>query len=471
MKRAFHHLSLMLLAAIAILAACTPAAQTTHTQEPGMQTSAPQENLPIAETENTKSEPVRFTLQADADLQDALTALYKACYPGEEPVFVAADADILATTAAQEGSSAPTDLPATFLPGSVLISQTDSQEASDFIAFAISTAGQQALIDLGALPASLTLTDQAGNIVTIPQPVERVISAYGPATAIIYSVDGESPFVAASYLGAKDPLGSTAMRNIDSRFDALKSDDYFSQSEFNLEEAASRNPDLIIANARSSWLNTVAELDIPLFLYDAETPEALQEAVLLTGDIFGPNSAAQAQAWVNYYESIVSTIQEGTQSLSDEERPRVLFTGTSPLRVVSSDMLQARIIEIAGGVSASVDLSGYWNDVNLEQIAAWDPDVILVPSYGGASVAAITEDPEWQIIRAVQTGRVYQMPKLVAPWDTPTSDSILGIIWLSQVLFPDRVDLDCREEAEFYFTNFYDYAISAEELDTICAVD
>ena len=465
MKRHILHLTLLVLAAVLVLSACAPASETT-----------PTDAVEVQETEEPTEEPTveitaRFTIEADADLQDALTALYTVCFPEEQPLFVEAEGDLLVTAAAEDEDFTPSDLPATFLPDKVLIPQTDSPDGDKFINFAISTAGQQVLIDLGALPPSITLTDQAGNTVEITQPVERVISAYGPSTAIVYSVGGEAALVAASYLGAKDPLGSTAMGNIDPRFEDLKSDDFFNQTDFNIEEAVNRDPDLIIANARSAWLDTVEELAIPIVLYDAETPELLKEAVLLTGEIFGPNSAAQAQAWVDYYEWVYSTILESTQSLSEEERPQVLFTGTSPFKIASGEMYQTNLIEIAGGVSVSAELTGYWNEVNLEQIAAWAPDVIIVPPYGGASVTAITEDSEWQILEAVQEGSVYQMPKLVAPWDTPAPDSVLGIIWLSQALYPDLARLDCREQAAYFFNTFYDYAISAEELDTICAID
>jgi len=465
MKERLIHLTLLALAAVLVLCACAPANDLTPTDAVEVQeTAAPTEDP-------TEEITARFTIKADADLQEALTALYTACFPGEQPRFVETEGDLIATAAAENEDFAPSDLPATFLPNKVLLPQTNSDDVVAFIDFAISTAGQQTLIDLGALPASITLTDQAGNTIEIAQPVERVISAYGPTTAIVYSVDGEDALVAASYLGAKDPLGSTAMGNIDPRFENLKSDVYFNLTDFNIEEAVSRDPDLIIANARSSWLDIVKELAIPIVLYDAETPELLKEAILLTGEIFGPNSAAQAQAWVDYYEWVNSTILENTQSLSEEERPQVLFTGTSPFRIASGEMYQTSLIEIAGGVSVSDELTGYWNEVNLEQIAAWAPEVIIVPPYGGASVAAITEDSEWQILEAVQAGKVYQMPKLVAPWDTPAPDSVLGIIWLSQALYPDLADLDCREQAAYFFNTFYDYAISTEELDTICAID
>jgi iron complex transport system substrate-binding protein len=466
MKKHLTHLSLLLLAAALLIAGCTPAAAPTPTATEAV---AP----PMEETEAETEAPApdaRFTIQAAEDLQPALTALYQAYFDDEFPAFVEADADLLAT-APSDDPFTPAEIPAAFVPGAVLIPQSDSAEITDFIAFAISPDGQQVLIDAGELPPTVTVTDQGGNVVELAQPVRRLISTYGPVTAMVYGVDGEGPLVAASYLGARDAFGAAAMENIDSRFQDLIGDDYFSQTDFNLEEAARLDPDLIVTSLRTEWLDTAAELGIPFVLYDAETPDRLKEAVLLTGQIFGPHAALQAETWVDYYDWVTEMILDETQTIADEDRPTVLFTGTEPLRIASGDMYQTSLIEIAGGVSVSSELTGYWNDVNLEQIAAWDPDVIIVPPYGGATVEAITENPDWQILTAVQKGRVYRMPKLVAPWDTPAPDSVLGIIWLAQRLFPELETPDCAEQADYFYNTYYNYAISAEEIDTICAIN
>ncbi|MBG0788010.1 MAG: ABC transporter substrate-binding protein [Anaerolineaceae bacterium] len=464
MKKITTKLALLVLVVILSITACTP---TTPAPTEAVVPAEAASEEPVAPTEEVAKSP--FTIQADPGLIEAVTVLYQAYAADEALVFVEADADLL-VTAPSEGD-VPGTIPATFLPGAVLIPQTDSIEAAEFIDFAISIDGQQALIDAGLLPTSITVTDQAGNTVEIAQPVQRVLSAYGPATAMIYGVDGEDPLVAASYLGARDPSGAANMAAIDPRFQELVGDSYFSQSDFNVEEAARLDPDLIIASARTAWLDTASELGIPYVLYDAETPERLTEAILMTGELFGPHSAAQAQAWVDYYDWLTGEILAQTETIADEDRPKVLFTGADPLRVASGDMYQTSLIEIAGGVSVSAELTGYWNDVNLEQIAAWDPDVIIVPPYGGATVEAITENPDWQILTAVQEGRVYQMPKLVIPWDTPSSDSVLGIIWLSQHLFPELATPDCAEQANFFYNTFYNYAITTEEIDSICAID
>jgi iron complex transport system substrate-binding protein len=288
---------------------------------------------------------------------------------------------------------------------------------------------------------------------------------------MVYAVNGGSTLAAASYLGARDEAGAAAMAAIDPRFEELVGDAYFSQTDFNIEEAARLAPDLIVTSLRTEWLDTAAELGIPFVLYDAETPDRLVEAMLLTGELFGPNAVAQSEAWVDYYNWITESVVSHTETIPEADRPTVLFTGTNSLRVASGDMYQTSLIEMAGGVSVSSELTGYWNDVNLEQIAAWDPDVIIVPPYGGATVEAITENPDWQILTAVQEGKVYQMPKLVVPWDTPAPDSALGIIWLAQRLFPELETLDCAEQADFFYNTFYDYAIPSEQVESICAID
>ena len=412
----------------------------------------------------------RFSIQADENLQDAVSILYDDFFQGETPVFVETDADLLAIEEEPEFNRQP-DVPATFLPGAIFVSQIESQDVLDFINFAISIDGQETLVSAGLLPESITLIDQAGNNVTITQPVNRLISTYGPATAMTYSVDAGDRLVAASYLGARDPQGAAAMEQIDPRFPDLMGDDFFTQQDFNIEEAVNLNPDLIVTSARTAWLDAVAEIDIPVFLFEGETPERLRDAMLLLGQIFGPHSTVQAEAWVAYYDGLFETVLEQVGDIPDEERVRVLFTGTNPLRIASGDMYQTDIIRAAGGVSVSSELTGFWNDVNLEQIVIWDPDVIIVPPYGGATVEAITESPEWQILDAVQEGRVYRMPKLVVPWDTPAPDSVLGIVWMAQLLNPGQVTLDCAEEAVYFYSTFYDFELTAEYLATICTIE
>ena len=406
-----------------------------------------------------------FTIQADEALQPAVTVLYAALYD-TTPVFVDTDADLLAT---RDRGSLPDDfagVPPHFLPDAFFVMQSDS--TAEFVNFAVSPDGQQALIDANFLPDSVTVVDQAGNAVEIAQPVRGVLTPYSVATYVVYGVGAADQLNAGGYLGARDPIGAARMEDIDPRFPELSAY-VMTRREINVEEVASLMPDVIFASARSTWLDAIAELGIPVVLFEGESPELLKESMEIAGQIFGPNAAAHAAAWVDYYDSIFSQVVEQTDDLTDDERPRVLMVGEDPLRVISGDMYQTDIIAAAGGQSVSAELTGFWNDVNLEQIVLWNPDVIVIVPYGNVIPEEITGSVEWQITSAVQNGQVYKMPSWVAPWDAPVPDSVLGVIWLAQQLFPDRFDLDCAAEAVTFFNTFYDYVIPQDEITAVCA--
>lgn len=387
-------------------------------------------------------------------LQPALTALYAAYAEGEAPSFVDAAADIAVIT----GTDGSADY---ILPDVALVAESDA--GVDFVEFAVSVDGQQVLVDGGFLPDEIVITDQSGREVTIAQPVRRVMSPYSLGTYHVYGVGGQDRLVAAGYLGANNPQTAAFLEAVDPRFPELNSYG-LRQDNVNIEQVVLLEPDVILSSVRAEWVDAVEALGIPVVIYEGETPERLMEAVQLTGTILGPNTQAQAYAWVDYYQKVIATVAGQTP----EDRPNVLFTGTEALRVASGEMYQTAMIELAGGNSVTTDLSGYWNDVNLEQVVLWEPDVIFVPPYGGASVEAITDSEEWQVLAAVQAGDVFRVPRLGAPWDTPVPDSVLGIIWMADRLYPDVMLLECVEETRFFFETFYDYAVSDEEIAGVC---
>ncbi|GAB4409856.1 MAG: hypothetical protein Kow00106_03540 [Anaerolineae bacterium] len=363
------------------------------------------------------------------------------------------------------------------LPG-LVARYLDSQDCGDtlaadtslkagFLHFVVSADGQQIAIDRGLLPAAVEVIDQDGVTVRVPQPVRRLITAYGVATYYAYVVGATDRIVAASYVGVRGPASQDAMRRVDAGFDQrFTAMSVMGQQETNIEELAALRPDVVFVSARTQWIAAVEELGIPVIRFEGESPQRLKEAVTLTGTILGPDAAYRAAMFTAYYDEMVSNIRQQTAGLST--RPRVYFSGTAPLRTISRDMYQTAMIELAGGVSVSQDLTGYWNDVNLEQVVLWDPDVIFVPTYGGATVEAFTASEEWQIVRAVQEGRVYQLPQFISPWDTPVPDSTLGIIWIAEKLHPDQLNLDCAAQAQHFYRRFYEYAMPVEEAQVLC---
>lgn len=395
------------------------------------------------------------------------TALDQA-FPGTSPVPVTEEGDLVL----REGRVAWDELDAVAVtPDLVLRIARPGDAAHAFADFARSADGQQALIDAGHLPASVELVDQAGRTVRVPQPVRRIASPYSLATYHVYVTGAAERLVSAGYLGARDPAGAAAMTRIDPRFPEIR--DAAPADTTSVEFLASLEPDLVLTSARSEWVPSVQGLGIPVLTFEGETTASLRDAIVLVGRALGPDAAARAGAWTGYHDAVLTRVEAAASEARsatgpDASRPRVLFTGTDRGQVASGAMYQTAWIEAAGGVSVSAELGGYWNDVGIEQVLTWDPDLILVPPYGRASVDAILDDPAWQLLDAVQAGRVVQVPKLVAPWDTPVPDAALGVVWLAGVLWNEGAVGSCADDARFFYRRFYDVTLSGAEEGALC---
>jgi iron complex transport system substrate-binding protein len=324
------------------------------------------------------------------------------------------------------------------------------------------------LVGLLAVPvlaqASITVIDQSGRTVTIPQPVESIACVYGIGTYTVYALGGGDRLVIAYYIGLKSASSaSETMLRWEPRLPEI-----LSFGDPNVEELVASGAQLVLADAsqHAAVAAQLRDLGIPVVLYQAETPEAMKEAVALTGSFLSSDAVEQANEFLADYDRVVETVSADVASLADADRAQVLFLGTSPTKAISGDMYQTFLIETAGGVSVTEGLIGSWNDVNLEQILTWNPDVVVIPPYGPVQPSDILDDPDWQSLDAVRAGRVYRMPRIIAPIDTPVPESILGIVWLETTLYPDLATLDLADEVTHFYTDYYHFDLTDQELET-----
>ena len=319
---------------------------------------------------------------------------------------------------------------------------------------------------IGATEA-VTVVDQTGRTVTISGSVEQIASIYGLGTYFLYALGVQDRLVAGGYVGVKSVAqASEAMLRFEPRLEEL-----LVFGDPNAEELIARGAQLLLVDGsrHAGFAEQMTDLGIPVLQYLVETGDSMKEALRLTGRALGADATARAEAFIADHERVLETVAADLANLQDEDRVRVLFVGTSPLRVASGEMYQTELIDAAGGVSVSAGLLGYWNDVNLEQVLLWNPDVILIPPYGPVQPEDLLESPDWQAIRAVRDGRVYRMPRLIAPMDTPVPESILGVVWMAGVLYPDLVSLDLAEEASLFYATYYDFALTEDDLALLIA--
>ena len=351
--------------------------------------------------------------------------------------------------------------------------------AQAFVAFVLSDAGQQIMAHYGfitvagpaATPAAglgpVVLTDQGGQQVTIKQPVKRIVSAYSMATLYVYALGAGDRLVSASLLMGNDPGIKPHLAEL--KPDPTQLSSVGGQMNTNVEVVAQANPDLILTSVRASGQDPLATLGVPILRYQGETMPALEQAITLTGAALGPDAQARAGKLVAYMQGRLDAIKAVSDQVPSGQRKRVYVSGTSPLKTAGKDMLQSEMVELAGGTDVAEDVAGYWPEVNLEQVTQWDPEVIFVVPYNGASVEAILDSPEWANITAVKNKQVYMLPKYLGPWDTPIPEAILGIDWMATKLFPDTpLRQGCQDRVTGFYQEFYDLSIPAADATALC---
>ncbi len=233
------------------------------------------------------------------------------------------------------------------------------------------------------------------------------------------------------------------------------------------EQIAPLEPDVVILRSfmADKLGKPLEQLDIPVVYVDLETPEQYFRDLGTLGQVLG--NERRAEEIKAYYQEKLDQVDKNLEGLTGEQMPGVLLLqyndkgGEVAFNVPSASWIQTIEAELAGGQPVWKDAaqSGGWTVVNLEQIAAWDPDKVFVIHYKGDSAEIADEleaDPQWQSLGVTEQGEIYGFASDIFSWDQPDPRWILGTVWLAGKVHPDRfADLDMRQQVIEFFEQMY----------------
>jgi iron complex transport system substrate-binding protein len=166
-----------------------------------------------------------------------------------------------------------------------------------------------------------------------------------------------------------------------------------------------------VADTFVSLANRVQEqTGIPYVLIDgtfAATPASLR----LAADILG--RPARGAELAGYAEKTFAVVDGVLARVPTARRPRVyLARGPEGLETGGRGSINTEIIERVGAVNVAEGLGGRGNTANasLEQIIAWQPDIIV--TLDRTFFQSFKARPGWDQVRAVAQNKVYLAPNL-----------------------------------------------------------
>jgi len=319
----------------------------------------------------------------------------------------------------------------------------------------------------GAAPdGPLTFQDAAGRTIRLEKPPERIL-AIGHGPQIIAHLMFMFPESRSRFIGweRRGRIASEFIPLIDPDFDKR----YFTDPNTGVEEVAASHPDLVLIRGfvTDPKGDALEKVGIPVAYLGLENPEQYRKDIELAGLILGnPGRAAEIN---RFFQERLDRIERALAGLEDARKPSVFLAmtmsrgGKIAVRAPAPSWIQTVMVRLAGGrpvwAEGMADTSS-WSVVNIEQIARWDPDGIILVVWHTLdpqkTLAALKTDETWRALRAVQGDEMRAFPADLYGWDTPDPRWILGLTWLARTFHPDRFPgLDMKAEIVSFYRDLY----------------
>ncbi|TGE37963.1 ABC transporter substrate-binding protein [Desulfosporosinus fructosivorans] len=322
------------------------------------------------------------------------------------------------------------------------------------------------------------ITDMAGRQVNIPKKINTVYCAVPTAEAMLYSLAPEKlvAWVNAPSTDLKKYLSDRA-KNL-----PILGGWMGEKSTANLEEIAKLAPELIVFMTDLDENNKVSAVQTANSITDqTKRPVIVLDSIItstpkvyrIMGDILGVQDRAEKLA--AYTEQKMAAVSDMVAKIPKDKLVSVYYAeGNTGLATDPEASHHAEVLKFAGGKNvANVQAkSGQgMSPVSMEQVLAWNPDLILVSSSTGGdkNYQTILNDPAWSKIKAVKDKKVYITPLLPFGWfdRPPNIMRALGTEWLSNLLYPEYVKIDLNKETKDFFKLFFNMDLSDQQVNEL----
>ena len=328
---------------------------------------------------------------------------------------------------------------------------------------------QSAPVDENTAPETRVFTDSVGREVTVPAQIDKVALSGPMAQIVLFALCPDK------LVGIANAWDESAAQYLDTEYYNLPllGQLYGGKGELNLETLLESGAQVVIdvGEAKGSIVEDLDALQeqttIPFVHIDAALA-TMDETYTLLGDLLGMPDEAKALA-----DYCRSTYDRALTIADSVEKANLLYiTGDAGLNVIAQGAYHAEVIDLLSNNLAVVDdpsSKGTGNEVDMEQILNWNPDVILFAP--DSIYDTVAEDAAWQGVTAIQNGAYYEVPMGPYNWMgfPPSVQRLLGMLWMAKVLYPEAADYDLYTEVANYFELFYHCELTQEQYDALVA--
>ena len=324
------------------------------------------------------------------------------------------------------------------------------------------------------------VTDHAGNSVEVPNVINRIVVAdiYPMASVLTVFFDSAEKIV-----GMAAPCMSAAKNGLLGELypEILNAKtDFIDGTNVNIEELLKLNPDVVFYSAGSKEEGEVYKnAGIPAIAispgkwgYDAI--ETLNQWIETLVQLFPENDKSKIVR--AYSEKTYKMVQERVSGLSDADKVKVFFLfqySDSNIMTSGKKFFGQWWCDAIGAKNAAEELEKDNSvAVNMEQIYAWDPELIFITNFNTAKPDDLYNNTvgsyDWSEIEAVKNKQVYKMPLGMYRSYTCGVDTPVTLLWLAKTVYPSLFeDIDITAETKKYYQEVFGITLTDEQANKI----
>jgi len=295
-----------------------------------------------------------------------------------------------------------------------------------------------------SLAGQLTYRDKMGRTVTVRTPVKRAVlyETYEllPVTGTWDRVAGISRYAYDNdlLLALKPDLAKT-IPSAGAAMDA------------NAEALLKLKPDVVLTwNVNPDVIRFLGEKGLPIIAVYPESINELYDVMRMEGRLFGRER--QVEAAIARMERMFTLVRTRVASIPPGRRKKALYLTGKPTKVngrigVTNDLFALMALE-----NAASGVNGRSSEVTLEQVVAWNPDVIYIWGNARYTASDLINNPQWRHIKAIRNHEVYKERK----WGTWSPRLAPIALWMAATAYPERFrDIDLTRTIDRFYRDVY----------------
>ncbi|CAH5968633.1 ABC transporter substrate-binding protein [Citrobacter koseri] len=320
--------------------------------------------------------------------------------------------------------------------------------------------------------AERTFTDQIGRQVTVPDTVDRVVVLQHQTLNLLVQMNATDKIVGVmanwkqqlgdGYARLAPELTTKAALGDLTHVDAEKLVALHPQVVFvtnyapqeMIDKISSLGISVVAISLRHDASGEQAKMNPTMTDEEQAYDQGLREGITLIGDIV--NKPDEAKALIAAMDKGRKMVSDRLKDIPEDQRVRA-YMANPELTTYGSGKYTGLMMAHAGALNVAASTIKGFKQVAMEQVIAWNPQVIFVQDRYPKVVDEILQSPQWQVIDAVKNHRVYLMPDYAKAWGYPMPEAMgIGELWMAKKLYPQKFqDIDMRKVANDWYQRFY----------------